>query len=65
LSAGFKHVDDHPLYKNLIVPGVENALLTLEGAEENIYLFRGPGAGPDPTTDSMIADAKNILHMRD
>ncbi len=41
--------------------GVNNVLYIKEG--ESLYSVSGPGAGPEPTALSMIADAKEILKM--
>ena len=63
LSAGFKHIDDNPLFRKLIPEGVDNAVLISEGefGRDGTYIVSGPGAGPGPTTNSMIIDAENIL----
>lgn len=63
ISAGFKHLRDNPLFRKLIPSGVDNALLISEGefGRDGTYVLSGPGAGPGPTTNSMIIDAKNIL----
>ncbi|MBI2464280.1 hypothetical protein HYV57_04955 [Candidatus Peregrinibacteria bacterium] len=65
ISAGFKHVEDNPLFRNLIPSGVNNAILTSEGefGKDGSYVLIGPGAGPGPTASSMIIDAKKIMHL--
>lgn len=63
ISAGFKHIKDNPLFRKLIPSGVDNALLISEGdfGRDGTYVVSGPGAGPGPTTTSMIMDAEQIL----
>ena len=63
ISAGFKHIEDNPLFKELIPNGVNNAVLISEGkfGSYGSYKISGPGAGPEPTANSMIIDARKIL----
>ena len=63
ISAGFKHIDENPLFRELIPSGVNNAVLISEGefGRDGSYRLSGPGAGPGPTTNSMIIDAEKIL----
>ena len=67
ISAGFKRIDDNPLFRKLIPEGVDNAVLISEGefGREGTYVLSGPGAGSGPTTNSMIIDAEAILLKRD
>jgi len=66
ISAGFKHINDNPLFKKLVPSGVDNAILISEGefGRDGSYVISGPGAGPGPTTNSMIIDAERILKIR-
>ena len=66
ISAGFKHIDDNPLFRKLIPEGVDNAILISEGefGRDGAYVLSGPGAGSGPTTNSMIIDAEAILSKR-
>ena len=63
ISAGFKRIKDNPLFEKLVHSGVNNAILISEenSGQDETYVLSGPGAGPGPTTTSMIIDAKNIL----
>lgn len=63
ISAGFKRLDSNMLFKELLVTGVYNALLTSEGefGREGIYRLTGPGAGAEATSSSMLSDAERIL----
>lgn len=63
ISAGFKHLNDNPLFRKLIPEGVDNAVLISEGefGKDGAYVLSGPGAGAGPTTNSMIIDAEAIL----
>jgi len=65
ISAGFKHIEDNPLFRELIPSGVNNAILTSEGAfgKDGSYVLMGPGAGPSPTVLSMIIDAEQIMYF--
>jgi len=65
ISAGFKHIKGNPLFRKLIPNGVDNAVLVSEGefGRDGTYVLSGPGAGPGPTTTSMMIDAKNILSI--
>ncbi len=60
LSAGFKRIDRNPLFKRLVPDSVNNALLISEGRNKK-YIVSGPGAGPEPTVNSMMIDAENII----
>jgi len=66
ISAGFKHINDNPLFKKLIPSGVDNSILISEGeyGRDGNYTLVGPGAGAGPTTNSMIIDAEKILKLR-
>ncbi len=63
ISAGFKHIEDNPLFRELIPTGVNNAVLTSEGefGKDGSYVLTGPGAGAGPTALSMIIDAERIV----
>jgi len=63
ISAGFKHVDENPLFSRLKISGVNNALLFYEGknGENGTYDLSGQGAGAGPTTSSMMKDLENLL----
>lgn len=63
ISAGFKNVDENPLYHSLMPGGVNNALLISEGkyGKDGHYKVSGPGAGAAPTTSTMIKDAIYLL----
>ena len=63
ISAGFKNVDENPLYHSLMPGGVNNALLISEGkyGKDGHYKVSGPGAGAAPTTSTMIKDAIDLL----
>mgnify|MGYP001594839525 FL=1 len=63
ISAGFKRVDENPLFSRLRVNGVNNALLFYEGkdGENGTYVLSGQGAGASPTCSSMIKDLENLL----
>ena len=63
ISAGFKHIDENPLFSRLKVSGVNNALLFYEGkdGENGTYDLSGQGAGSGPTTSSMIKDLEDLL----
>ncbi len=59
VSAGFKNRYYNPLFRQLVPPGVNNAVL-IHGLE-GTYATTGPGAGPTPTVmGSMIKDIENI-----
>ena len=66
ISAGFKHIDENPLFLRLNVSGVNNALLFYEGrdGENGTYDLSGQGAGAGPTTSSMILDLENLLDTK-
>lgn len=63
ISAGFKDINENPLFSELILPGVNNAILIGEGKydEYGKYILTGPGAGAGPTASAMIKDALNLL----
>ena len=63
ISAGFKDLKKNPLFKKLVPNGVDNAVLISEGRHgiDGNYVLSGPGAGPGPTTASMMRDAVKIL----
>lgn len=66
ISAGFKHIDENPLFSKLKISGVNNALLFYEGkdGENGTYDLSGQGAGPGPTTASMIKDLEDLLAIQ-
>ena len=63
ISAGFKNIDENPLFSRLNVGGVNNALLFYEGKDgkNGTYDISGQGAGVGPTTSTMIKDLENLL----
>jgi len=63
ISAGFKHIENNPLFRGLIPSGVNNAVLISEGkfGRDGSYVLTGPGAGVAPTSLSMLIDAERIL----
>ncbi|MDP3990563.1 MAG: hypothetical protein Q8Q01_05155 [archaeon] len=63
ISAGFKNIDENPLYHSLMPEGVNNALLISEGryGKDGHYKVSGPGAGAAPTASAMIKDAVDLL----
>lgn len=65
ISAGFKHMEDNPLFRELIPSGVNNAVLVSEGefGKDGNYVLVGPGAGAGPTTNSMVIDAEKIMRL--
>jgi len=62
ISAGFRQMNN-PLFRKLILNGVDNAVLISEGKEGRYgdYILCGPGAGSKTTANSMIRDAEEIL----
>jgi homoserine dehydrogenase len=66
ISAGFKHMNDNPLFRELIPSGVNNAILTSEGefGKDGSYVLTGPGAGAGPTASSMMMDAERLIASR-
>lgn len=66
ISAGFKNTRHNPVFKQLVPPGVNNAVLTSEGENgvDGAYVVTGPGAGKEPTRTAMLIDAKNILQQK-
>jgi len=63
ITAGFKHVEENPLFSRLMLGGVSNALLFYEGRDgaNGTYVLSGQGAGAGPTTASMIKDLEILL----
>ena len=63
VNAGFQRIDSNPLFRDWLPKGVNNSILTYEGpyGEDGIYTLTGPGAGPKPTTSSMMRDALRLL----
>jgi homoserine dehydrogenase len=63
ITAGFKHIEENPLFSKLVVSGVNNALLFYEGRDgvNGTYVLSGQGAGAFPTVSSMIRDLENLL----
>jgi aspartokinase/homoserine dehydrogenase 1 len=59
ISIGFKRIDKNPIFSELITKGVDNALIICNGKYN--YRLSGPGAGAEPTTESMIKDAEDLL----
>ena len=59
ISAGFKNINENPLFSKLVSSGVNNSILICEGEYgiDGTYTLNGPGAGPKPTTASMMKDA--------
>jgi homoserine dehydrogenase len=62
ISAGFKRLDSNPQFARLAVPGIHNVALVCKGKDDQYpcYLV-GPGAGPEPTAQAMMQDAKRLL----
>ncbi len=58
LSAGFKDISSHSIYKKLLLSNVDNGIVIKNNT--GVYTLSGPGAGPGPTTDAMIADAVRL-----
>jgi len=59
ISGGFRDAS-HPIYSRLSFEGVNNSMIICEG--RNQYCTKpGPGAGAEPTTDSMMKDAEELL----
>ena len=63
ISAGFKNINDNPLYRLMLPSGVNNSLLINEGKNET-YVLSGPGAGAGPTTSSMLIDAFRLVQKK-
>jgi len=63
VSAGFKRIDNNPLFMQLKTSGVDNSLLICDGeySSNGNYILKGPGAGAGPTTASMIKDALDLI----
>lgn len=63
VTGGFKRTDQNPLYHQLVPPGAGNAVLISEGpyGADGAYVLHGPGAGPRPTSRSMMIDADHLL----
>lgn len=63
ISSGFKNIHENPLFLQLVPRGVNNSVLIYEGRYgiDGTYRLSGPGAGPGPTTSSMIKDAIKFL----
>ena len=59
ISAGFKNINENPLFLQLVPRGVNNAVIVCEGKYgiAGTYRLSGQGAGAGPTTASMIRDA--------
>jgi homoserine dehydrogenase len=66
IRAGFQRTDSDPLFRGRLPMGANNAVITCEGkgGEDGIYVLgNGPGAGPKPTTASMLGDARKLLRL--
>ena len=65
ISSGFKDVNQNSIYQRLLVPGVFNALLMVKGpnGEYGANVVSGEGAGPGPTVEAMMKDAKRLLNI--
>lgn len=64
IRGGFHRTDSDPLFNGRLPTGANNCVITSEGVngEDGIYMLcNGPGAGPEPTTSAMIADAERLL----
>ncbi len=63
VSAGFRSVQENPLFQQLIPSGVNNALMIVEGeyGSDGTYVVKGQGAGAKPTTSSMMKDAERLM----
>jgi aspartokinase/homoserine dehydrogenase 1 len=66
VSVGFKHIEENPLFRELIPSGVNNSVILSEGkfGKDGSYKLSGPGAGSGPTTNSMVIDAEKILNIK-
>lgn len=63
INAGFRSVQENPVFRQLIPSGVNNALTVVEGEYgcDGTYTLQGQGAGANPTTSSMIKDAERLM----
>jgi len=63
ISAGFKNINENPLFLQLVPNGVNNSVLIYEGRHgiDGTYRLSGQGAGARPTTSSMIKDAIKLF----
>jgi len=63
VNGGFKKISENPHYSRLVLPGVNNALMMIEGKDGKYgtSLISGPGAGAGPTANSMMIDAYKLL----
>ena len=62
ISAGFRRVQESPMFQQLIPSGVNNALMIVEGeyGSDGTYVVKGQGAGAKPTISSMMKDAERL-----
>lgn len=63
IVAGFKKINENPLFMQLAVSGVNNSLLMYEGKYgiNGTYRLSGQGAGAGPTTTAMLLDLEQLL----
>lgn len=66
ISAGFRNIHENPLFQQLVPPGVNNALMIVEGeyGSDGTYVVKGQGAGAKPTISSMMKDADKLLKKK-
>lgn len=65
IVGGFQRVDRNPLFSELSKSGSANGMVIATGPDEQdgVYAISGPGAGPGPTSASMIHDARKLLNQ--
>ncbi len=65
IVGGFQRVDRNPLFAELSKAGPSNGMVIATGKDERdgVYVLSGPGAGPGPTSASMIQDASKLLSI--
>lgn len=64
VSAGFKNRNENPLFRQLVPPGVNNAVLIY--GRGGTYILTGPGAGEFPVVDEAIMkDIENLLEIKE
>ncbi len=64
ISGGFRRLDERPLFAAFATSGPDNAALIKKTGMDQGFFISGPGAGPAPTVDAMIQDAKVLLGIR-
>lgn len=61
IYGGFRRVGSNPLFERLVLSGVDNGLVICE--DDDTYTLTGSGAGPRPTTLSMLRDARKLTRQ--